>query len=118
MAGYGIRIFAIFLDWIASSLVAYEIIRLWGLDQRGRGIITLGVFIVEVVFFVTLMNASFGQVICGLRVLRVDNHARPGFVRAVLRTLLLSIVIPAVVTDRDGRGLHDRAVNTVLVRAR
>jgi len=35
-----------------------------------------------------------------------------------MRTLLLAIVIPAVVTDRDGRGLHDRAVNTVLIRAR
>jgi uncharacterized RDD family membrane protein YckC len=118
MAGYGIRIVALLLDWLASSLVAYEIIRFAGLKSQTRGTLTLVVFIVEVVFFVTLMNASFGQAICGLRVLRVDNHARPGFFRALFRTLLLSIVIPAVVTDRDGRGLHDRAVNTVLIRAR
>ena len=71
MAGYGIRIVALLLDWLASSLVAYEIIRFAGLMSQSRGTLTLAVFIVEVVFFVTLMNASFGQGICGLRVVRL-----------------------------------------------
>ncbi len=118
MAGYGIRIVALFIDWIASSLVALVIINAAHLDPRGRGFITLGVFIVELVFFVTLVNASFGQAVCQLRVVRADTLGRTGLSRAIGRTLLLSIVIPAVVTDRDGRGLHDRAVNTVLVKNR
>jgi len=37
-------------------------------------------------------------------------------VAALVRTLLLGLVIPAVVTDDDGRGLHDRAAGTVVVR--
>jgi len=33
-----------------------------------------------------------------------------------VRSALLCLVIPAVVWDRDGRGLHDTAAGTVLVR--
>jgi len=35
-----------------------------------------------------------------------------------LRTLLICLVIPAVIWDRDGRGLQDRAAGTVVVKAR
>jgi hypothetical protein len=34
----------------------------------------------------------------------------------VARTLLLMLVVPAVVWDRDGRGLHDRLSGTVELR--
>jgi len=37
--------------------------------------------------------------------------------RAFVRTLLLVLIIPAVITDRDQRGLHDRIVATAVVRA-
>ncbi|HVT70245.1 MAG TPA: RDD family protein, partial [Trebonia sp.] len=40
----------------------------------------------------------------------------PGFGWAALRTLLLLVVIPACLTDRDLRGLHDRAADTIVVR--
>ncbi|MCU1514874.1 MAG: hypothetical protein JWO10_1964, partial [Microbacteriaceae bacterium] len=36
--------------------------------------------------------------------------------RPALRTVLLSLVIPAVIWDLDQRGLHDKAAGTVLVR--
>ena len=34
-----------------------------------------------------------------------------------MRTALLLLVIPAVIFDPDQRGLHDKVVGTVLVRA-
>jgi hypothetical protein len=34
----------------------------------------------------------------------------------VFRTALLCIAIPALIWDRDGRGLHDRLARTVEVR--
>jgi hypothetical protein len=37
-------------------------------------------------------------------------------VAIALRTVLLLLVIPAVIWDRDGRGLHDKAVHAVQVR--
>jgi uncharacterized RDD family membrane protein YckC len=39
-----------------------------------------------------------------------------GFARGAVRTALLCLVIPAVVWDADGRGLHDKAAGTVIVR--
>jgi uncharacterized RDD family membrane protein YckC len=36
----------------------------------------------------------------------------------VIRTVLLCLVIPPVVYDADGRGLHDRAAGTIVLRTR
>jgi uncharacterized RDD family membrane protein YckC len=41
----------------------------------------------------------------------------PGFLASALRTALLMLLVPAVIVDRDGRGLHDKAAGTVVVRA-
>jgi hypothetical protein len=38
--------------------------------------------------------------------------------RVALRTLLICLVIPAVVYDSDGRGLHDRIVGSRVFRTR
>jgi len=40
-----------------------------------------------------------------------------GFWWSLVRTILLLTVIPPLVTDRDLRGLHDRAANTIVIRA-
>jgi uncharacterized RDD family membrane protein YckC len=39
-------------------------------------------------------------------------------VPTAVRTALLALFLPAVVTDRDGRGLHDLAAKTVVLRTR
>jgi uncharacterized RDD family membrane protein YckC len=56
-----------------------------------------------------------GKRLLGLRTIRTDG-SRPGFRWAALRTLLLLFVVPACLTDRDLRGLHDRAADTIVVR--
>ena len=44
-------------------------------------------------------------------------NGRPAsVVQVAIRSLLLCLAIPALIWDRDGRGLHDKAANTVLVR--
>ena len=62
------------------------------------------------------MAASFGQRVLGLRVVRT-NGGPLGLWRSVLRTVLLCLVIPAIVID-DGRGLHDRAVDSIVIDVR
>ena len=37
---------------------------------------------------------------------------------AVPRTILVGLLIPPLLQDADGRGLHDRLCRTVVVRAR
>lgn len=56
-----------------------------------------------------------GKRILGLRVV-AEGGGRLGIVRVLVRSLLLCIAIPALIWDRDGRGLHDRLARAVQVR--
>jgi hypothetical protein len=51
-------------------------------------------------------------------VVRADGHGRPRLRWVLVRTLLLAVVAPALVIDRDGRAMHDRAAGTVMLRVR
>jgi hypothetical protein len=56
----------------------------------------------------------------GLRVLRLDRPGALGVgpLWALVRTASVFFVIPALLVDRDVRGLHDRASRTIVVRTR
>jgi uncharacterized RDD family membrane protein YckC len=82
---------------------------------RGNSWAILGVFAVLQVIFIATAAGSIGHLICGLRVVPL-KPAWVGILRPLGRTVLLSVFIPAVIWDRDQRGLHDRLVGTVLVR--
>ena len=109
VAGFGARIVAYLIDSVACTLIAYGLFR----DQRW----TLPVFVLEVALVTWLAAGSAGQLVHGLRIVRLDGQP-VGLPRALLRTVLLGLLVPAVVWDRDGRGLHDKAAGTVVVRAR
>ena len=51
----------------------------------------------------------------GIRVARVDGKP-VGLVMGLVRTVLLLVVVPALVFDKDLRGLHDRAARTIVIR--
>jgi uncharacterized RDD family membrane protein YckC len=101
VAGYGRRLGA-----LASSL---------HVGAQTRSLLTLLVFGVMVWLLTGLVGTTLGKRLCALRVVRVDG--RPvGPLWAFVRTLLLVLVVPALIWDRDHRGLHDRAANAVVVR--
>lgn len=109
VAGFGARLAAFLLDSVMCAIVA------WGIPREPA--LTTPVFVLEVLALTWLAGGSAGQLIRGLRVVRLDG--RPiGLPRAALRTLLLSLLIPAVIWDRDGRGLHDKAAGTAVLRIR
>ncbi len=113
MATMGRRIAALFIDWIAATLIARALVGTP--ETAAESFATLAIFAVEVTLFTWLWGASFGQRVVGVRV--VGRTRRLGLIATTLRTALICIVIPAVVWDSDGRGLHDRAVDSVVVRA-
>ena len=49
---------------------------------------------------------------------RLGARVRPGHfsLQVVVRTLLLCLLVPAVLTSRDGRGFHDVWAGTRIVR--
>ncbi len=82
-----------------------------------QSLLISAVFWIYQAVLVGVMGHSIGHVICGMQVQTVYGEPA-GFGRAFLRGLLVTIVIPVLVVDADGRGLQDRLVNTVLVRIR
>ena len=112
----GRRFVAILIDWFASTFVA-------GLSNHDAlpfsghpSYLPLLVFGLEVWILTATTGASFGQRLVRLRVVSLDG--RPlNPVRAFVRTVLLCLAVPALIWDRDLRGLHDKAANTVVVRA-
>jgi uncharacterized RDD family membrane protein YckC len=74
------------------------------------------VFVLLQIIFIPVVGGSPGHRIVGMRLVRMDG-GWIGVWRPIVRTLLLIVVIPAVIWDADQRGLHDKAVGTVLIRA-
>lgn len=123
LAPDGRRVAALFVDWFIAVGIASFIVRL---TQPHQGVLTGGatdtwallVWFVMGVAAVALFDYTPGQFFLGIRVARVDADARVGFVRALARSVALVFVVPALFTDGDRRGMHDRATGTALVRAR
>ena len=116
-ATLGRRVLALGLDWLMSIGVSLVLLRDVAYGSGESSIWVLAIFVTEVVVLTWLTAASFGQRILGLSVVRTDG-TRIGLGRVILRTLLICLVIPAVVIDPSGRGLHDRAVGSVVLRSR
>jgi uncharacterized RDD family membrane protein YckC len=104
----GRRLLALLIDWLASMVVAIALFHSAGW--------TLVVFFVEVCLLTALTGFTVGKRLLGLRVARLDGKP-VGFFWSLVRTVLLITVVPPLVSDRDLRGLHDRAANTIVIRA-
>jgi len=120
VAGWSRRFAALLIDWIICSLIAIAFLyhppaghpadvfvqpRAW----------TPAVFAVEDILLTATAGFTIGKRLLGLRVIRLDGMP-VGFGRAAIRTVLLVLVVPAMMMDRDLRGLQDKAAGTVVVR--
>jgi uncharacterized RDD family membrane protein YckC len=123
VAGWGRRIVALLLDWLIASLIASAVTGkpIWagGNDFNTAQLVT---FFAMTTILVGLAGGTIGHRVLGLRVINLragtttGYAAQVGLLGGVVRTLLLCLLIPAVVFDRDHRGLHDKATNTAVVR--
>jgi uncharacterized RDD family membrane protein YckC len=66
---------------------------------------------------VLVAGRTLGMYLTGLRVIRIGRDAPVDPLRIVVRTALLCLLVPALIFDRDGRGLHDRFTDTAVVRS-
>lgn len=108
IARAGRRIGAIIIDWAIALLIS-------NFAFAGDSWATLAIFAVEQILLVGTLGYSIGHRIAGIHVLRLDGGTA-GPLAALVRAVLLCLVVPAVIFDPDHRGLHDKAMNTVLVR--
>jgi uncharacterized RDD family membrane protein YckC len=111
-ATFGRRLAALAVDWALSFLVAQLITQ----DAPPPGLWISAVFFFEYTFFTGLFGQTPGMRLLGLACVRVEDGRPLGIPRAAVRAFLLNLVIPAVVFDKDGRGLHDRVARSVVIR--
>jgi hypothetical protein len=120
LAALGRRVVALVIDWVACLAISAAFF-------HGDPMATLGVFAIENVVLVGMLGTTVGHRLLGLRVVRVvrgvpktpgptEPVGQPGLLAGAVRAVLLCLVIPAVVWDADGRGMHDRLAGTVIVR--
>jgi hypothetical protein len=101
------RMLALLIDWLLSMLIAYWLThsQFW----------TIAVFAVEVWVLTATTGFTVGKRLVGIRTVRADGGL-VGFGWALLRTAILLTVVPPLLADRDLRGLHDRASDTIVIR--
>ena len=120
IAKLGRRIGALAIDYAASTVIAMAFLQYNPMalpsEAGWRQFAPMMVFAVLNILFIPTAGGTPGHRLVGMRIIRLVG-GWSGLWRPLIRTLLLVVVIPAVIWDADGRGLHDKAVGLVLVRA-
>lgn len=109
------RIAALVIDWVLANIAAFAVFGgdVWS-PGSGSTWWPLASFFVLVWLSTASTGASPGQWALGLRIVRLDRR-RVGVLQAAVRTLLILLVVPPLIFTKEGRGLHDLAVNTAAV---
>ncbi|UUL75794.1 RDD family protein [Pseudarthrobacter sp. Fe7] len=108
IARAGRRIVALCIDWGIALLIS-------NFAFGGDSWATLAVFAIEQILLVGTLGYSIGHRLMGIAVIK-PGGGTPGPLAGLVRAVLLCLVIPAVIFDPDQRGLHDKAMNTLLIR--
>jgi uncharacterized RDD family membrane protein YckC len=106
------RFGALLVDWILCLLVAGTFAR----PQR-EGWAPATVLLAEYTFFLGFFTQTPGMWLARIRCVRETTGGRLGVPRALLRGFLLNLLVPALIMDSRRRGLHDRAVGSIVVEA-
>ncbi len=125
IAPLGVRVGALAVDWfLAYGLVAVIVMLLGPETLGGDSFSAVSSWAVPLLWGVSgvvcvwLFAQTPGQALVGIGTARVDAEERVGFVRALVRVVFIFFLLPPLIQDEDGRGMHDRATGTTLIRTR
>ncbi|GAA4321461.1 RDD family protein [Klenkia terrae] len=111
VAGFGARAVAFVVDALLAAVVAAAVVQ--GIPENWS-LLSFG--LITVVSLV-LVGRTPGQALLKLQLAHPRQGERVALWRAVVRTALLMLLVPALVVDGDGRGLHDRLTQTAVIRS-
>jgi uncharacterized RDD family membrane protein YckC len=101
------RMLALIIDWAIAMGVSYLFFDFEGL--------AIGVAFVAIqAVFGLVIGGSPGHLMTKMRIAPIRG-GRLGIVAPLIRPLLVILVIPPLIMDRDQRGVHDRLVGTIMV---
>lgn len=97
----GRRVLALAIDWAVASAISAG---LFDFDPM----VTLAIFAGMTFVLVTTLGFTIGHRVGGVRIERlVDGASPPTPLQALVRTIALCLVLPAVIWGPDSRGMHD-----------
>lgn len=134
---FGKRLLAFVIDLVVAYAVLIASVaigsvvggRLAGENGTVGGAVVVGLLVYLVIMIVVVgrFGRSLGMFALGLRLVRVDTGAAPGYVSAAIRCFLSAllgfgiwalIVFITTLVDQSGRGLLDKAAGTLMVDKR
>jgi uncharacterized RDD family membrane protein YckC len=110
-ASIGRRFAALLVDWLLCLLASNTFADPFR-DGWAPVVVLIGVYAV----FVGLFAQTPGMALARIRCVDYTDGGRIGVLRAALRGVLLCLVVPALLMNDERRGLHDRAVNSIVTR--
>ncbi|WP_285471759.1 RDD family protein [Actinoplanes sp. NBRC 101535] len=112
-AGFGPRLGALLIDWLLCQLVGGLFVS--PMEQPWLVVLVL---VLTNTFFIGLFGQTVGMRLFRIRCVSIPDGGVLGLYRALIRAVLLGLFIPAMIMDGDGRGLHDRAIDSLVTRPR
>ncbi|WP_243659265.1 RDD family protein [Tamaricihabitans halophyticus] len=121
VAGAGRRLGALLIDLVLASLITALFVRPEVAEaavMQQYNYLALALWVGHTVLSASLFGMTPGMAALGIRVARMDGARMVGPVRALIRCVLTFLIIPVLIRNHDGRGWHDRATGTIVVRLR
>lgn len=101
------RLVSLLIDWGLCMLVSAFVF-------NGDALANLVLFVAVNLLFLTLFGSTPGQFVLRLRVVPVRGRS-PMLLRAVVRIVLMLLLLPAAVWNRDRQPLHDVVAGTAVI---
>jgi hypothetical protein len=125
LAPLGVRFGALLVDWFLAYGFVGLIVAIGGPGVLGGdSLAAVSSWAVPLVWGFTgvvcvwLFAQTPGQALFGIGTARIDAEERVGVLRALVRVVFIFFLLPPLIQDEDGRGMHDRATGTALIRTR
>ena len=117
VATFNLRLGAVLLDLVLAGIVG-AVINAFVHDPGlvAKQTAGIGALVALYAVLLPLGGATPGMRVARIRVRRLSGGWLNPIV-ALVRGVLVALTLPALFTDREGRGLHDKVVGSVVVRA-
>jgi uncharacterized RDD family membrane protein YckC len=112
VASMGRRVSGFVIDIVLCAILAFAFT--W---PAPPGNLSLYIWAGMTAIAVGMFGFTPGHAAVGIRVAPIGGASIVGL-WAILRTLLVFLLVPPLLADADGRGLHDRLCRTVVIRMR
>jgi uncharacterized RDD family membrane protein YckC len=103
------RFGALLIDWISCLLIAGVFAK-----PTDEPWLAPGIFVVVYTLFLGFFGQTLGMRLMRIRCVSLHTGGPLGVPRALLRSVIMLPLITTLIMDQNQRGLHDRAVGSVV----